>query len=248
MVVPRARKADSGMKVHFSIDDVLKSFLWLQDNGAASIFEAETFAFAKWLHDSYGLSTTCNCFYAEGERSLDEVSDQWRAEFEANADWLKFVFHGWEDASRYYDTDYKVAYEECAMTHSQLQRICGKNALADWTRTHYFSGSAEAVRAWKDCGIKGILTADDDRISCDLTEEELPRLIGVYTRPADGMRFLQTDIRLERLNMDKLQEVLAQLTDHVVIFTHEKYIHDAVIQEKLDLILKSYEVVEQLHL
>ena len=39
------------IKVHFSIDDVIDSLVWLTNKDSSSIFESYTFSFAKFIYE-----------------------------------------------------------------------------------------------------------------------------------------------------------------------------------------------------
>ena len=52
-------------KVHFSVDDVLNSLLWLEKNNKKSIFDAKTFQIAKYLYETYEI-----CSVSEGKENL----------------------------------------------------------------------------------------------------------------------------------------------------------------------------------
>ena len=51
----------SELYIHFSIDDVINCFLWLNKNDAASIFESEILNFARRIHREFDIGTTLNC-------------------------------------------------------------------------------------------------------------------------------------------------------------------------------------------
>jgi hypothetical protein len=235
------------VKIHFSVDDVIKSLLWLQNHNAKSIFQSYTYSFAKWLYEKYGLSTTCNCLFTDGFGNLKEVSEEWKSEFEDSSPWLKFAFHGLDFEKNYYDCSYEEAAYDCSLVQQELRRICGGGVLSPWTRMHFFSGSTEAVKAWKNEGIVGLFTADDLRGSYDLESDEELSLTGQYTRDIDKMCFMKTDIRLEKCNLNSIYDILKNYRgNQMVIFTHERFINLDDIKKKLEIILQSYESVENL--
>ena len=94
------------IKVHFSIDDVIDSLVWLTNKDSSSIFESYTFSFAKFIYEKYGVATTCNLFYKNQKNSLEDISCKWKGEFKANSKWLKFAFHGYDKDTCYQEVGY----------------------------------------------------------------------------------------------------------------------------------------------
>lgn len=231
------------INISFSIDDVIKSLLWLEKSKTKSIFESYTFDFCKWLYDRYGISITCNCLYSDGINNLSTVSERFREEFEENSDWLKFSFHGWNFEKSYEQSNYHDAFNDISVVNSEIIRICGKKALSNIVRTHFFSGSEEAVEAWIDAGITEILTADDDRtgkgINYNLNDTDIYNLSTKHTILKSGIRFTKTDIRIENIYLKKGKCVYYKDNDEIVIFTHEKYLNEDWMKPTVDELINS---------
>lgn len=229
------------LNVQFSIDDVIKSLLWLERSKANSIFESYTFDFCKWLYDNFDIPVTCNCLYSDGISNLSTVSEKFRNEFEENSDWLKFSFHGWDFDKSYERVGYQEAFNDISVVNSEIVRICGKAALTNRIRTHFFSGSEEAVSAWKDAGIVEILTADDDRvgegINYNLSNREVNNLAINHFIFKSGICFRKSDIRIENLNFKNEKYVNCKNNNEVVIFTHEKYLNEDWIRPTIKELL-----------
>lgn len=224
------------MKIHFSIDDVIGCFLWLTKNKCSTIFESRIFSFAKNLYDNYGIHTVCNCMYSNGVSSLQEVSSDYVEEFQQNAHWLKFSFHCFNHSSNYTNTKKEDFVYEYNLVMSELTRITGGAAtLSTDVRLHCFTGNSEIMNYLAESGIKQIFTADDNRISYDLSiAEEIHAKQDMYISPLNNLTYIATDIRLEK------DETTEYLLNHInsskkllVIFTHEIYIGNANIQNKL---------------
>lgn len=224
------------MKIHFSIDDVIGCFLWLTKNNCSTIFDSRIFSFAKNLYDSYGIHTVCNCMYSNGASSLQEVSSNYAEEFQKNAHWLKFSFHCFDHNSNYTNTKKEEFIHEYKLVISELTRITGGGAaLSTDIRLHCFTGNLEIMTYLAESGIKQVFTADDNRISYDLSvSEELQAKKDIYVSPLNNLVYTSTDIRLEK------DESIEYLLSHInysknllVIFTHEIYISNINIHNKL---------------
>lgn len=113
------------MEIHFSIDDVIGCFLWITKNNCASIFESRIFAFARVLHERFGVKTTCNCMFSNGMSNLRMVSDKWKQQFQENKDWLKISFHCYDYDSNYKYADAPKVRREYIQVLSELERITG---------------------------------------------------------------------------------------------------------------------------
>lgn len=228
------------MNIHFSIDDVIGSLLWLDRTSAQSIFDSYTFAFAQWLYKEYQIPTTCNCLYSDGTKNLSMVSEKYRNEFEECSDWLKFSFHGWNYEKNYAEVGYDEAFTDLTIVESEILRICGRRSLSRNIRTHFFSGSEAAMLAWKHAGIKVFFTADDNRkgkgINYNLNDEELLNLQTTHFLLKEGMLFVKTDIRLERYREEISRNIIPS-SSTTVIFTHERFIGETWIKKAMSNIL-----------
>ena len=208
--------------IQFSIDDVIKSLLWLENQKPQSIFESYTFDFCKWLYDKYGIPITCNCLFSDGINNLSVVSEKFRKEFEENSSWLKFSFHGWNFEKSYELSNYDDAFNDIIVVNSEIIRICGKKSLSTIIRTHFFSGSEEAVKAWIDAGV-----------------QEIYNLTTKHTILKSGIRFTKTDIRVEDIFFNKKKITYCKDNDEIVLFTHEKYLHEDWMKATVDELINS---------
>lgn len=212
--------------ISFSIDDVIESLLWLERTKAKTVFDSHTYAFSRWLYEEYNISTTCNCLYSDGVNNLSMISDNFKEEFSAHSDWLKFSFHGWDFEKDYSNVSYEEAFNDIRIVENELIRICGNESISKVVRTHFFSGNDEAVKAWSDYGVKELLTADDDRQNnYNLSNEEIDELRR-HSILKNGLLFTKTNIRLERYNEITHPIKTIKYRDRIVVFTHEKYIHE----------------------
>ncbi|MBQ9910519.1 MAG: hypothetical protein IJM50_03380 [Lachnospiraceae bacterium] len=246
--------------VHFSIDDVFDTFKDLAEGSYEDIFEQPVLGFLKDLHLRYGCTFSGYCFFrkelpAEGAETksfltLDDFSfpKRFREQFWENHSWLKFGFHALDHETSYGPTHFKVretrgtyeeAREDCKKTHDALCRLLGCEDMIDHVpRIHYFAGSKEALGAWKDLQIRGLLSADDDRIPYDLTEEETLRLKEDFflNTPDRDLFLIRTALRLEKTeDVNRAWEsLLKEEKPCIEIFTHEYFMDEPSIRKKFE--------------
>lgn len=116
-----------------------------------------------------------------------------------------------------------VLAEDFDMTTQQLGYIVGPSALSNIIRIHRFAGTEKQLEKMKDHGLKGLLTAYDNRGSYDLTSGEEREVINAGFAVKNGLIYKHTDICLEKLNLkreewDKCFEMDKRPAE---IFTHE---------------------------
>lgn len=130
----------------FFIDDHSFVFTDLTKQRPKSAFDHFYLKHLKHLHDKYGLKITLNCFFRNDHDpsfTLDQMPDIWKAEFQANADWLKFSFHS---KSEFPDRPYiEASAEEYARDYDEVQneiiRFAGEEAftpplVVHWANIH----------------------------------------------------------------------------------------------------------------
>ena len=161
---------------HYSFDDCVFWTDFIDNQGSyTSIFDNSFLADLKDLHDTYGAVFTLNCFCTSGAYSIASVPSRFAIEFAANKEWLKFAFHA-EDSATYYDTDDVAGITASYNTFTTaMNNMCGDLDCIDHvTRLGFFTGTINNVTAIRDadCGITGLLCADDTRISYYLTADQ----------------------------------------------------------------------------
>lgn len=244
------------MRVHFSVDDIFGSLKWLTKNKreVKDIYDSFVFSILKELHEKYGIKVTLYCLYSDGEWCLEDISDEWKSEFEKNSDWLKFGFHcfnGEINYNQYRGGDIAVQYQKFI---KQMVRIVGENSIANVLRLHYFSGNEEVVRTLRNQGIRGLLCADDDRISYGLSKTDNQIVIekGYFYDEKLDCEFYRTDFRVEKIADDfvEIRDIIEAERQRITFFTHEANLKDENIRKKIylvfDTILCIYEQIEYL--
>lgn len=221
-------------KIHFSVDDVINSLLWLSNNNAKSIFDSYTFSFAKELYDKYGLITTCNCLYSNGTGSLADVTDKYASQFYNCSSFIRFSFHGLDFVKNYSNATSEEAKEDYLAVKKNIDRITGGNSWSEIMRVHYFQGNHRCVLEWNAlCDNLVLLTSDDFRKNYDLTNEQLKKVEDYYLKLDEGPYYVKTDFRLEAVNKREIKKKANGVQEPLVVFTHEKYINDISIKNKM---------------
>lgn len=229
--------------MHFSVDDSNSIFEDLTKNRRhyQSIFDQPLLGFFKQLHERYGVVVSFYVFYEwypeDGYFKLSETTDRYAQEFSANADWLRFGFHG-ADAAAYEQLEPERLRDGYERTVKELVRITGSSDSIDtFLRLDRYTADEACVAALRDAGVTGLLIAveGDGRTSCyDLTAEEytLAHREDWYVR--NGTPYTPTDMRLEVLKSDEeFFSAAAQMIrePQMVVFTHEEVLSDTNVQK-----------------
>lgn len=197
-----------------------------------SIFENPVLGKMKKLHDTLGVKFTCYCFYnAWYDFTLSDATERFHQEFEDNADWLKFGFHGYGFDETGVDRTYEaidcagLLLEDYKLVTKELCRITSEKNLPQLLRLSSFRGSKEEIRLLHAEGIKGLLCAETmERESYYLDADARRKLYskGEFYDRKLGVKFLLTWLRME--NEEPIEENLGYLIRNrypIVVFTHE---------------------------
>ncbi len=160
---------DSTGKYRLSSDDNIV-FLWdihRNRDKYTSIFDNPYLAMYRKAHELYGAKVHLNLFYElphpcsyfgvrRGPFDLSMMTDRFREEWIANADWLKLNFHARsnEPACPYRDADYRQVYADGQAVQREIVRFAGRETLSEETTLHWGACTREGVRALRDLGIR----------------------------------------------------------------------------------------------
>lgn len=231
--------------INFSIDDCIEIFRDITINNYNSLFESDYFSFFKELHDKYDAKISLYSFVEYKGFNIKNSTDKFKKEFIDNCNWLKIGFHGFNENSRYNDKenikkDYKLFIK-------YVKRFAGNlNIIDNFIRLHYFSGNLENILKIKKLGIKGLLTADDDRDNYYLKKNENIFLNkhNIYKDIKNEIFFIKTNLRIEKI--ENINETLKtiDINNNIIMFTHEQYLNDKNIRDK---IIDIYEYSKETH-
>lgn len=210
--------------IHYSIDDVISVFEILTRVHPKSIFDISLFAYLQQLHYRYGFVVSCYCFYRKGRFTLSDVSRSYIGEFERNSSWLKFGFHGYDGNEDYDNQNIKESIRQYRNVVFNLREIVGSKSLDLFPRIHSFKGSEEFqiyLAHNDDFSLKGLLAADDDRISYSLSSEENGRLKDRQLLGKNNLLFIRTTQRFDCLRPYMIKKMFCHSGGVIELFTHE---------------------------
>lgn len=202
--------------------------LTANEHNYCSIFENDTLAWLKGIHDHYSSTVVCYCFYKKEDFDLSRCTGAFINEFIENSSWLKFGFHAYDSDTLY--PGKRALVDDYRITINELKRIVGCNSVTSVIRLQCFSGDLEGIHELVSCGeIKGLLSADDKRKSYYLSKEESRFIYShdYYVDDKIGLTFFSTDIRVEMLQniYKKIKEFESSSwnnqLDVFVFFSHE---------------------------
>ena len=209
----------AGKMYNFFIDDNVFFFDDIYRHGFSSVFDNFYLAGLKQAHERFGTKFTLNCFYHNWHNPTFDLSlfpDRYRAEFEANADWLKFAFHG---HSEFPEKPYSEAYPEkiadhYAQWHQAMCRIAGEKSLIAPVIFHYFDAAPDARKFMRDQGMKffAVRTGAKAAFNSEFDQYEIPVdiILNLFKADIAGIR-----ATLERKAASGQQKIL--------IGSHEQY-------------------------
>ena len=216
----------------FTVDDNIIFLRDVTSDRPASLFDHPYMAMMRRLHERFNLKIQLNLFYESEGFTLADMTDAYRAEWEANADWLKLSFHSrLENVRPYEASDYREVYDDCRDVHREILRFAGESSLAVTTTVHYCATTKEGTRALADHGMRGLLglfgTDEAPR-----TSYALPESLGAMARRGavvrdGGVAFAELDLVVNCFGMDALPPRLAALLsrDALHIMIHEQYFY-----------------------
>jgi len=150
----------SRKRYRFSIDD--NSF-FLRDIARkhyASLFDCFYLDGLRRLHRTYGVKFTVNVFRTtpENDFALTEFPDTYKAEWQANGDWLKLAFHAdaeFPDRPYEYASPAKLA-GDLDRVAAEIQRIAGAEAYAPPTVLHWGMCPPACLPVLRERGVKAL--------------------------------------------------------------------------------------------
>ena len=169
-------------KAYFYIDDTIWALRDITRQKPESVFDHPFMNMLKKAYDMYGVKFQLNLFYrtdyfyGNDDFSLADVTDAYKAEFEANSNWLKFAFHAKQEFPDYphINARYEDVYDVFKDIEREVFRFAGKNSFAYTVCPHWIPVSKEGVRALADCGVKLLDCSVGDTRDYDPENDHLP--------------------------------------------------------------------------
>lgn len=149
-------------KYRFTVDDFIIAMKDITENKDKyrSIFENPYLKVFKQAYDQYGSKVHINLFYEnlDGSFNLSMMTDRFKEEFIANADWMTLTFHARREFpdEPYKYASYETVMEDCRMVTAEIQRFAGKEVLSDTTTLHWGASNIYGSRALRSFGFKAL--------------------------------------------------------------------------------------------
>lgn len=227
--------------VHLSFDDC---YLCLKDLSSDStkyysVFEQPFFADLKDMHDATGAKFTLYTYEEVNDFDITQLPDKYVKELNENSDWLKIGYHAKNPTiTKDSIAIYQVFTESFSKVDSVLSaKSLGGGGKSSTIRLHFFYATQEETEYMRKHGIKKLLSADDDRVSYSLSEKDNKSLMQAETLTKNGMKYVSTDLRIERDNV--ILGLWKNLNDEeLVVFTHEWAYSKPFIKWKYKALIK----------
>ena len=215
-----------------------------------SIFENPYLAVYKKAHDLWGAKVHINLFYEFDDEArsyfsdarpyfnLSMMTDKFKDEFRANADWLKLSFHAKSEfpPKPYKFADGETVRRDCERVHAEIRRFAGEETLSQCTTVHFGEATEEGARALRKLGYRamtGYFIPADCPVAYYAPDELIEYVYGRdfwYDTATDilfGRIDLVVNLNTHAENLQILREVMASPTrgGFVSIMIHEQYFH-----------------------
>ncbi len=171
-----------GKSASYFCDDAIWFLRDVTRQRPKSVFDHPFLAVLRECHEKYGLKAQINLFYRTDffygmdEFTLADVTDAYRGEFTANADWLKLGFHSLQEFPDYpwVNASYADVKKIFGMIKGEIVRFAGEDSFTTACVPHWCPMSMDGVRALKDCGVKVMECSVGPRYRYDGKPERLP--------------------------------------------------------------------------
>ena len=212
----------------FTIDDNIRFLKEITEGAPSSLFHHPYTGMLRRLHERFGIKIQLNLFYRMAGFTLSEMTDHYKSEWQANADWLKLSFHSLEEvASPYLTASYDEVFADCAAVHREILRFAGKASLAATTTVHCCHTTRAGVQALSNLGIRGLLGLFGTRTSYSLSDDVAEILRQGKTLSLEGITYGNLDLVINNLKRDEILPALAALLHHdeIHVMIHEQYFY-----------------------
>ncbi len=164
------RMRDPMNKFYFTVDDTIVFLydLTKHPENYPSMFDHPFLAPFKKAHELYGANVHLNLYYEFNEDSAKDfaehkdyfnlamMTDAYRPEFEANADWLTLSYHA---HANYHDMPGKRQTPDffrvsMKMVHEEIKRFAGEKSLEYATTMHWGNCYLETQRVFREGGYR----------------------------------------------------------------------------------------------
>lgn len=235
-------------RCHFFVDDCCFFLRWIAQNKPGSIFDEMFLGRLKAIHDKYNSRFLLNLFYSDDHHKdfcLSDFPEDYKAEFQANKDWLRLSFHA---RSEFPDRPYQHASgEELAadydLVYKEVCRFAGAECFMAPMVIHWAVTNPENFHVLQERGtqcltggfIGGVVSVTEKAHTvevCDIGyyyEQDVARYLKtsymMYDRKYDIL--LGTNVLCcNYCDVDAIGRIFGRLSserDVVSLMTHEQY-------------------------
>lgn len=219
-------------KFCFTVDDNIRFLKELTARRFEGLFEHPYLNTYKRLHERFGLKVQLNLFYESEDFNLSDMTDKYKAEWQANSDWLKMSFHSRTENERPYEfADYAEVYRDCQNVKREIVRFASPFSLGKTTTVHYCLATCEGLKALKHNGVEGLLglygAEESPRSSYQNTEEESAVIRDGGIVYKDETAYAGIDVVLNNYSQSDILRRLNLLKerDFIKVMIHEQYFY-----------------------
>ena len=206
-------------RYQFSLDDNIRFLMNLTKNKDVykTMFEDPYLALLKKIHDKHGSKFHINIYYETphfGGFKLSEMTDRYKDEWKANADWLCLSFHANADHPDrpYAHASYEQVYFEAERIHKEILRFAGEEAFSnDVTSVHWGDCSIDGARALRDLGYRAFVSAYektesgiDIRMYLNSEECEILGKYGFYYDKEEGVIHYKYNGNIQHISPEEI--------------------------------------------
>jgi hypothetical protein len=223
-----------------SIDDNIWFLRDIHNNAGKyrSIFDNPYLAFLKQVHDTHGTKIHINLFYQTDGFNLSQLSDEFKSEWQAQADWLRLSFHALQEFPDmpYRKAGYDQVKKDCDLVMGEISRFAGKELMGLITTVHWGELTEQGARAIRDAGYKGLLgyfNVDDDlpAVSFYLNKQQRRHMKQrwIWKDNAIDMVFIRSSIVIDKKDLPTIRPYLdaykqnGNIPPYLDLLVHEQY-------------------------
>lgn len=229
-------------KYRLSVDDAIWFLRDLNANADQydSLFDCPFMGFIRSLHSRYGTKVHINLFYETEHFNLSQMTDQYKAEWKANAHWLRLSFHAWSEFpdNPYIHASYEKVKHDCGAVMEQIRRFAGGEVIGPVTTLHWGEAPVEVSRALRDLGYVGQLcdfNVDNDlpptSYYLDVPKRRHMNQRFVWRDNQEGISFIKSSIIIDTVKREHITGVLdryqreSRKPPYVDLLIHEQYFY-----------------------
>lgn len=208
--------------VHFSIDDINRSWRYISTVMPDSIFELRLYGALKRWHELYGLKVSLYCISNLEDFDIERIPDRYGIELNQNRDWLRYGFHSRTELSFAKDADYKKGFESVTRKLKELNA-----GMTNDIRVHSWIATSEQKKWLLSQGIETLFYPEDKKYQFDEN--------GIFYD--EGLKHQVTKCWIEKMGNISVEE--AHIGDRFIsCFTHEWCFDEQL--ERIDKLIKMY--------